>query len=268
MRQSGTHDEGFALTFLGTRGEIEARSRRHRRHSALLLRRGHSRIMMDCGADWLRRVHELKPTAIVLTHAHPDHARGLALGAPCPVYATRKTWKSLSTYPVRERRIMPLRKSVTIGRIKFEAFPVEHSLRAPAVGYRISAGGARFFYVPDLVAIRDRGRALQGIDLYIGDGAMIKRPLVRKRKGTLIGHTSIRRQLAWCRNEGVPTAFFTHCGTEIVSGDARRLDRVVHDMGTECGVNAYIAHDGRRLLLHRRGASLSRARYSRRGTKH
>lgn len=63
--------------------------------------------MLDCGADWLGRVARLRPSAIVLTHAHPDHAAGLADGAPCPVYATAETWdrigatRSLSGAPLK-----------------------------------------------------------------------------------------------------------------------------------------------------------------------
>ena len=48
------------LHFLGTRGEIELRSRRHRRHSALLVQCQEARIMLDCGADWLGRVAALR----------------------------------------------------------------------------------------------------------------------------------------------------------------------------------------------------------------
>jgi glyoxylase-like metal-dependent hydrolase (beta-lactamase superfamily II) len=47
--------------------------------------------MIDCGTDWRGCVHSIQPTFIVLTHGHPDQARGLADGAPCPVYATRQT---------------------------------------------------------------------------------------------------------------------------------------------------------------------------------
>ena len=52
------------LQFLGTRGEIELRSPRHRWHSALLVQCQEARIMLDCGADWLGRV----ATAASLRH--------------------------------------------------------------------------------------------------------------------------------------------------------------------------------------------------------
>src|SRR5688572_4404144 len=107
IQRNRTRDNGIAVTFLGTRGEIEARSRRHRRHSSVIVQQAGTRVMIDCGADWLRLFTRLAPTAIVLTHAHPDHAAGLTRGAPCPVYATGKTWKLLSTWPIRDRRMMP-----------------------------------------------------------------------------------------------------------------------------------------------------------------
>jgi len=37
------------LTFLGTRGEIEARTRRHRMHTSLLVSHRGARVMIDCG---------------------------------------------------------------------------------------------------------------------------------------------------------------------------------------------------------------------------
>ena len=235
------------LTFLGTRGEIDLRTRRHRRHSALLVQRTDARVMIDCGADWLGRLDRVKPTAIVLTHAHPDHAWGLARGAPCPVYATQKTWDLISGYPIGDRRIIRPRQPVSIGGLRFEAFSLDHSTRAPAVGYRVSVAGRRFFYAPDVVAIRERHEALEGVDLYIGDGATVVRSMVRRRQRALIGHTPIRTQLGWCAKERVRAAIFTHCGTEIVGGDAREMHRVVHALGRERGVAARIAHDGLRL---------------------
>ena len=83
------------LTFLGTRGEIEARTRRHRMHSSLLVTHRGKKVMIDCGLDWLGKFQRLHLDAIVLTHAHPDHAWGLRKGAACPVHAPKETWRSL-----------------------------------------------------------------------------------------------------------------------------------------------------------------------------
>jgi phosphoribosyl 1,2-cyclic phosphodiesterase len=232
------------LIFIGTRGNISRTSRAHRRHSALIVIFKDARVLVDCGADWLGRFTALRPDAVVLTHAHSDHAGGLARGAACPVYATAATWPLLRAGPIEQRRIMPLREPIDLGGIAFEAFPVEHSLRAPAVGYRIAAGGRCVFYVPDVAAILDEVAALRGIDLYIGDGASLIRPILRRREGALIGHTPVRTQLDWCRAQGTRLAIFTHCGSQIVRSDGRRLAALVRQFGRERGVDARVAHDG------------------------
>lgn len=237
------------LKFLGTRAEIEARSIRHRRHSALLIHRGEARIVVDCGEDWRGRIHRFAPHAIVLTHAHPDHAFGLRDGAPCPVHATAETWESLSDYPVDARRTMMPEAPVDIVGVTFQAFPVVHSVRAPAVGYRIAADGAVLFYVPDVVSIDNRHGALAGVELFIGDGATVTRTLVRRTRRGLVGHTPVRSQLGWCKDEGVPRALFTHCGSEIVAGDEPALAERVRALGRERGVAAGLAHDGLRVRL-------------------
>src|SRR5690606_19591850 len=41
--------------------------------------------------------------------------------------------------------------------------------------------------------------------------------------GEPFGHTTIRAQIAWCSEEGVPQMFVTHCGSDIVGGDERRI---------------------------------------------
>lgn len=200
--------------------------------------------MIDCGADWLARLKVVTPTAIVVTHAHSDHAAGLAHGAPCPVYATAETWSLLERYPVADRRTVHPREPFSVGGVSFEAFPVDHSLRAPAVGYRVKARRAAFFYVPDLVAIRDCEEALRGVALYIGDGATVTRSMVRRRGQALIGHAPIIAQLGWCKREGVARAIFTHCGSEIVRSDARAIEARVRALGLEQGIDARLAHDG------------------------
>lgn len=237
------------LTFLGTRGNIEATTDRHRYHSALLAGYYDARVMIDAGADWRGRLDALAPEAIVLTHAHPDHAWGLKDGAPCPVYATDVTWDAINGYPIDGRYAVAARTPFTVGGIAFEAFPVDHSTRAPSVGYRITAGRVTVFYVPDVVYIPDRAEALQGVRCYIGDGATITRSMVRRSGDALIGHTPIRTQLTWCAKEGVPRALFTHCGSEIVKGDERTLGAKVRHLADERGVEAAIAHDGQDFIL-------------------
>jgi phosphoribosyl 1,2-cyclic phosphodiesterase len=237
------------LLFLGTRGEIEARTRRHRMHTSLLVSYRSTRVMIDCGLDWLGKFERLRPTAIVLTHAHPDHAWGLKNGAPCPVYAPQKTWQTLPGYGVKDRRLIKERAPTNISGIIFEAFPVEHSILAPAVGYKVNAGQARIFYAPDLIFIHDRAAALNGVRIYIGDGATLTRLFVRKRGKHLIGHASVRTQLTWCRKEGVPRAIITHCGSEIVTGDERRIATKLREIATELGLETRIAYDGMQLIL-------------------
>src|SRR6266550_4968910 len=237
------------LTFLGTRGEIDARTRRHRMHTSLLVSYRHANVMIDCGLDWLGKLKRVSPSAIVLTHAHPDHAWGLKRGAPCPVYAPEKTWQELSHYPVKDRRPIKERTPTKICGITFEAFPVEHSILSPTVGYRVSTARACIFYVPDLIFIHDRTAALKNVQVYIGDGATVTSSFIRRRGKSLIGHSPVRTQLTWCEKEGVPQAIVTHCGSEIVTGDEDKLSARLRVMAAERGVDARIAYDGMKLKL-------------------
>ena len=104
--------------------------------------------MIDCGTDWLKARAKVAPTAIVLTHAHDDHAAGLASGASCPVYATEETCQRIARFPIEDARVVEARVPFRIGGVSFEAFDVEHSLRAPAVGYRIDDGRSSFLLCP------------------------------------------------------------------------------------------------------------------------
>lgn len=232
------------LTFLGTRGYIGSCSPEHRRHSSLLVAYRGTRLMIDCGEDWLGRLDAIAPQAVLVTHAHPDHAFGLKEGAACPVYASEDCWSGLQGFPIAERRDFAAREPFKVGAIRVEAFPVIHSIRAPAVGYRIEAGGRTIFYVPDVIDIQSRAEALFGIHLYIGDGASLTRPLVRRWEGRIFGHTTVRAQLGWCREAAVRRAIFTHCGRQVVEGHRSLVESEVHELGRDCGVEASLAFDG------------------------
>jgi len=237
------------LTFAGTRGQIDARTPRHRMHTALVVSYRRRRVMIDCGEDWLGRSDAHKPHAIVLTHAHPDHAFGLRHGAPCPVHATPTTWSLIDDYPIDRRHTIRPRKLVEVCGIGFEAFEVEHSINCPAVCYRITAGRVTVLYAPDVLYIPERATAMAGIRLYIGDGATMSRSFVRRQDGRLIGHAPVRTQLTWCQKEGVGEAIITHCGSQIVTGDERRLGAQLRAWAGERGIEASFAHDGMERVL-------------------
>ncbi len=136
------------LTFLGTRGEIEARTRRHRMHTSLLVSYRGARVMIDCGLDWLGKFERLHPDAIVLTHAHPDHAWELRKGAPCPVFAPEKTWRTLKHCKIDDRRLIKERAPTKICGITFQAFAVEHSILARLSGIASAQVMPAFFTGP------------------------------------------------------------------------------------------------------------------------
>jgi ribonuclease BN (tRNA processing enzyme) len=238
------------LTFLGTRANIEKRSQDHQKNAACLVSHGRTHIMIDCGEDWLGCFDDmhLRPQAILITHAHPDHVGGLTADIPCPVYATRQTWADLKRSPVTERRVLSLREPCTIGQLTVQVVKVVHALTVATFGYRIAAGTKTIFYVPDVAYIPRYTSALKDVDLYIGDGARIQRSRIFARLGVLFGHASIRNQLRWCAKAGVPRALFTHCGTEIVTGGAA-TEAAVAELGHDVGVAAAVAKDGMVVLV-------------------
>jgi hypothetical protein len=146
---------------------------------------------------------------------------------------------------------MPLERALVINGVRFKAYPVQHSIRAPAVGYHVSAEHGSLFYLPDVAWLPNASHVLQGVDVYIGDGATLTRPLVRRRGGVLIGHATVATQLHWCREAQVRQAVFSHCGSQIAGGDARQLNALLLRLGRERDVDARFACDGLRFSFPR-----------------
>ncbi len=237
------------LHFLGTRGGITARSRTHYQQSSLLLSYKNSSLVIDWGEDWRTRKLPQQSKAVLITHAHKDHMGGITDNFPLAVYATQDTWNVHKIVSAQAHVIVP-REPFSLGLFHVEAFAVHHSLNAPAVGYRITAGKRTLFYVSDLTNIIDAREALSEVDLYIGDGAIITRTLLKRvKENTPVGHSPIVEQLSWCAQYEVPRAIFTHCGTEITLGNHDELSMHVKKLGRKVGVNARIATDDMEMSL-------------------
>lgn len=239
------------IIFLGTRGYIEPRTKKHFRHTSTLICYKGIRVMIDCGLDWLGHIDKINPDAIILTHAHPDHAWGLKDGAPCPVYATRESWrvKELRKFPIKKKIIIPIQKKIDIGGIIFEAFSQKHSLLCPGVGYRITAGKVTIYYSGDLISINKRHAALKDVKLYIGDGSTIVHPMVRRKGDKIFGHATIRAQLGWCQKEQVSRTIFTHCGSQIVTDKTGNAKTKIMQLAKERNVQVELAYDGMQVIL-------------------
>jgi phosphoribosyl 1,2-cyclic phosphodiesterase len=237
------------LTFLGTRGGIIARSKAHYRNASLLISTGITHILIDRGTDWLNQPFPPAVQAILITHAHPDHSEGLKHGTPCPVIATKETWEQLPrTYAIQKRLIIPPYEHVKVGSLSVQAFPVYHSLRAPAVGYKIVTDQTAIFYVPDVAKIIDEKAALSNVDVYIGDGAIVKRTLLlRKKDHKLTGHAPIEEQVSWCLRNKISQAIFTHCGSEITKESGKKTAQKMQQLEKKYGMPITIAHDGMEL---------------------
>ena len=210
---------------------------------------GGGRVLIDCGEDWLGRVRRLRPAAILISHAHDDHAAGLRRGAPCGVYASADSWRAMATWPLALRYVVPARHPFALAGLRVEAWPVEHSVLAPAVGYRLTTGSSCIFYVPDVAHLPNPVAALQDVDLFVGDAATLDRPLIRRRGSVLIGHAAIATQLEWCAKAKVKNAVFTHCGSGIVRSEPRAITGALAVIAHEHGVRARFAYDGLRMTV-------------------
>ncbi|ABA89953.1 metal-dependent hydrolase, beta-lactamase superfamily [Syntrophotalea carbinolica DSM 2380] len=236
------------LTFHGTLSSIANGNTRHARQSLLEIAYGGRRLLIDCGRDWLGGLPIIDPVALLLTHAHDDHSGGLACGAPCPVYAAASTWEKIADFPLHQKVCVPLQQPFYIAGIRIEAFALQHSPRAPAVGYRIQAGRSVVFYCPDVARIPSQRQALQGVQLYIGDGAAYRQSLLRVEDGRLCGHAPLSAQLQWCAEAKIPRMLATHCGAEIIANE-NQITRQLQTRAHRLGIQAGIAHDGMLLKL-------------------
>lgn len=209
------------LTFLGTRAAIEEKNEKHFYHSSMLLQSFDNypfRLLIDYGQIHAYDLSILKPDAILITHAHPDHYLWTLqeVNFSIPVYLTQETLNYSKYSPLYPRIFIPY-QSLTIGPFHILPYRVIHSIRCPAVGFKIQLpDGKVIVYNSDLIDLISKEEILPGVDYYIGDGSAVNRNLVRRKGELLFGHTTIPTQINWCKKFGINNIIFTHIGKEII----------------------------------------------------
>src|SRR5262249_47606589 len=215
------------LHFYGTKGYVEEESAAHRGHSAFVIEAAGFRLLCDFGQNRKGLLEKIAPDAIFISHAHPDHARGLEEETSVPVYASEITHEITKDLPIRNRIVLAPEEPVDVGPFRLAASPVVHSVRSPCVAARSETAEGTSAYSGDSVG-SERPDILSGASLYVGDGSTLKGSLVRRHaSGVLMGHTTIRAQLGWLGKYCGPASVFSHFGNGPIAMGERELSRAL-----------------------------------------
>ena len=235
------------LHFYGTKGYVEESSPAHAGHSAFTVEAEGFRLLCDFGENRRGLLAEIRPDAIFISHAHPDHAWGLEEGTPAPVHASAITHELTAKMPIETRVTIEPGRAVSAGPFRLTAMPVVHSVRCPGIGVRLEVEGRALVYSGDLVSFDDPDRALANADVYVGDGSTLTGSLVRRHpSGMLLGHTTIRAQLGWLAKRGIARAVFSHFGKEAIAMGDEALPEALAKLVSERlpGAEVTAARDG------------------------
>jgi len=205
------------LIFLGTKGEIEEYSKKHRYHSSTLLCYKKFKLLIDYGTLQKNKLEKIKPDAVIITHAHPDHYVWTKENykTKIPVYLTKKTFDYGKFKPENYKLIKP-NKKFKLGPFTIVAHKVLHSIRCPGVAFEIFINRKKIIYTGDVVDVENKNKFLKDADYYIGDGSCIRANLVRRRDDKIFGHARIITQINWCEKAGIKNIIFTHLGKETI----------------------------------------------------
>jgi len=235
------------LNFYGTKGYVEESSPEHSGHSAFTIEAEGFRLLCDFGENRKGLLGKIRPDAIFVSHAHPDHAWGLEEGTAAAVYASEITHSLTGKFGIAKRVVLEPERTVSVGPWRVTAFPVVHSVRCPGIAARLEVAGRVLVYSGDIVSFENPDGALAGADVYVGDGSTLRGTLVRRHpSGTLLGHTTVRAQLGWLAKHGIRRAVFSHFGKEAIEMGEKALREAFEKLASERlpGADVSVAGDG------------------------
>ncbi len=152
--------------------------------NTLLVQAGETRLLVDAGLSRKAVVECLAECgvppetlgAILITHEHSDHIKGVGLLSEkydLPVYATPGTWRAMLDFPgisriaEHNRRMFSAGQGFCVQDIAVESFPIPHDAAEP-VGYSLLHGGRKLCIATDLGRIESGWmQCLCGADLLL-----------------------------------------------------------------------------------------------------
>jgi len=178
------------------------------RGNATLIEAGETSVLLDCGfaaREFLSRCNRLafdptKLTAIMVTHEHGDHTRGVGAVARrlgLPVWMTHGTWRAADFGAIADLNLFPGHGGgFDLGELRITPVPVPHDAREP-IQFIFGHAGTRLGILTDLGSITPRVvESFDGVDALLlecnHDLEMLRDgpypPSVQARVGGRYGH--------------------------------------------------------------------------------
>lgn len=209
------------LEFLGTKGDVLG-NKKHKNNFSLLIRKNGKKIQIDFGRSFLNK--EPKAEFLLITHLHPDHIGGITSSIKAKVIAPREIADELEKK--KDIKVIKIEKNrvYDINGFKVKAIEIAHSPKYKTFAYLIKSEGKNILVAPDVLNIKKK--YLKNIDVYIGDGATLEKPIVRKTEKGPFGHTSIINQIKKVKKYS-PNAIliFSHLGQDVIEMGPKRLEK-------------------------------------------
>ncbi len=196
------------------------------------------------------KVDTTKISALLITHAHPDHIHGFydlthlyerQIKEP-KLIITQDVLNGLRrfhSFPLKPFKPEIVRPKIPIEhqKIKISFFPVEHS-HLPCYGVKMKEEKI-FVYIPDLVRLpKTEKKQIRDVHLLVLDGSSLN------KKGQTRTHQSIEEGIKLARELKPKLCYFTHLGH--ITGTHQKLETFVQKNG---GKNFHIAYDGLELEI-------------------